>query len=82
MVRTVDADVVRPRFHSKRVQQAMVVVRIAVAFVDGDIDFVRAFHEIETLDRERHLAIARHLLRRHLLERRVGPVAAHAAGVE
>src|SRR5437867_2121356 len=82
MVRTVDADVVRSRFHAKRVQEAMVVVRIAVAFVDRDVDFVGTFDEIEVVDRERHLAVAEHPLGRQLFEPRVGAVTTDAVRVE
>jgi hypothetical protein len=82
MVRTVDADVVRPRLHAKRVEKAMVVVRIAVAFVDRDVHFVGPFDEIEVLDRERHLTVARHPFGRQLFEPRVGAVTTDAVGVE
>ena len=55
VARPVDADVVDPRLHPEGVQQPVVVVREAVALVDGDVELVGALDEIEALDRERRL---------------------------
>ena len=60
----------------------MVVVRKAVALVNGDVELVGALDEIEAVDRERHVRLAAQPLRIHLLDVRVGAVAAHAVGVE
>ena len=49
MARAVDAGVLEPRLHAKRVQQAVVVVRRAVALVHGDVQLVRPFDEIESV---------------------------------
>ena len=48
--RPVDADVLHPRLDAERVQQAVIVVRRAVALVDGDVELVRAFDQIERLE--------------------------------
>ena len=40
--RSVDADVLGARLHAERVEQAVIVVRIAVAPVDGDVELVGA----------------------------------------
>ena len=82
VARPVDADVLRARLHAERVEQAVVVVGIAVALVDGHVELVGAFDEIEAVDRERDLGLAGQPLRVHLLEVRVGAVAADAVGVE
>ena len=36
----------------------MVVVREAVALVDGDVELVGALDQVEAVDRERHLGLA------------------------
>lgn len=43
----VDAAVLDARLHAEGVEQAMVVVRRSVTFVHGDVELVRAFHQIE-----------------------------------
>ena len=58
MSRPVDADVVGPRLDPEGVEQAMVVVRKAVALVDGDVQLVGALDEVEALDRERGFGLA------------------------
>ena len=50
VLRAIDPDVLGARLHAERVQQAMVVVRVAVHLVDGDVELVRPFDEIEALD--------------------------------
>src|SRR5262249_44356707 len=80
--RPVDADVVRPRLDAKRVEETMVIVRVAVALVDRDVELVRPFDELEAIDRERGGRLAGDLLRVHLLEIRVCTVAADAVRVE
>ena len=72
----------RPRLHAERVEQPVVVVRKAVALVNGDVELVGAFDQIEALDRERDLGVAVQPLGIHLFEIRVGAVAADAVGVE
>ena len=67
MARAVDADVARARFHPERVELTMIVVRVAVAFVHRDVEFVGAFDEVEALDRERRLRFARQPFGIHLL---------------
>ena len=39
-----------PRLHAEGVEQAVIVVRRAVALVDGDVELVGAFDEIERVD--------------------------------
>ena len=82
MPRTIDADVARARLDAERVEEPMVIVRHAVAFVHGDVDLVGAFHEIQGLDVERHLGVAAEAFGLHVLRVGVGAVAAHAVGVE
>ena len=60
----------------------MIVVRISVQLVNGHIDLVRPFDEIETLDREERFGIAKDAHRLQFLDAGVGPVATHAFGVE
>ena len=60
----------------------MVVVRIAVELVHGDVEFVGAFDEVEAVDREDRLRVAEDALGLQLLEVGVGAVAADALGVE
>src|SRR5262249_41445720 len=82
MARPIDADVMRARFDAERVEQPVMVVRVAVALVDRDIELVGPFDEIEPVDRESALGIARQSLRRHLFEIGVRAVAADAVRVE
>src|SRR5690349_4915958 len=51
--RTIDPYILHAGLHPERVQQPMVVVRIAVDLVHGDVDFVRALDQVERFDRER-----------------------------
>src|SRR5262252_2797366 len=57
MSRPEDTDFMCSGFDTKRIQLPMVVVRCAVATMDGDIERVRAFHEIKVIDSESHFAI-------------------------
>ena len=78
----VDPDILGPRFDAERVQQPVIVVRIAVEFVDGNIELIRPFHEVEALDREHGLGVAKDALGSQLFDVSVGTIAAHAFGVE
>ena len=82
VARTVDADVLGPRLHAEGVEQAVVVVRIAVDLVDRDVELVGAFDEVERVDGEGGLGVAGQALGRQLLDVGVGAVAADAFGVE
>src|ERR1035437_6573582 len=82
MTRPVDADVVRPRLHAEGVQQPVVVVRSAVALVDGDVQLGRAFDQVEPFDRRRRLRVPCQARGIHLFEEGVRAVAAHAFGTE
>jgi hypothetical protein len=48
----IDPDVLDARLDPERVEQPVVVVRVAVALVNGRIDFIRALDEIEAVERE------------------------------
>ena len=83
VARPVDADVLAARLHAERVEQPVVVVRIAVARVDRDVELVGALDEVEALDHEIALAACpRQLDRLQLRDVGVGAVAADAVGVE
>src|SRR5262252_333097 len=82
MPRPVDADVVDAGLDAEGIEQAMVVVRDAVALVHGDVDLVGAFDQIEAVDGEGRFGVAGEAHRRHLLEIGVRAVAADALGVE
>src|SRR5258708_26322058 len=82
MARSVDADVVDGRLQAERVEQAVIVVGEAVALVDRDVDLVGALDEIEAVDGKRRFGLAAQMLRVHLLEIRVGAIAADAVRVE
>ncbi len=58
VARPIDADVLRARLHAEGVEQAVVVVRIAVELVHRDVELVGAFDEVEAVDRERHLGVS------------------------
>src|SRR5574339_999774 len=60
----------------------MVVVRIPVELVNGDVNLVRALDKIEAIDREERLCIAQHTHGLQLLNARVRAVTADAFGVE
>ena len=60
----------------------MVVVRIAIALVDGDIQLVRTLDQIEALDRECGFRLSGQPLRIHLFKKRIGSIAAHAVDIE
>ena len=60
----------------------MIVVRIPVALVHGDVQLVGSFNQVQTIDRKGHLIAAFEPLRRHLFEIRVRPVTTDAVGVE
>jgi hypothetical protein len=60
----------------------MVVVRIPISLVRGQIESIRAFDEIELVDRERHDGAAVNLRRLELFEIGVGAVDADVVGVE
>ena len=60
----------------------MIVVRIAVRLVSGEVQAIRAFDEIELVDRERDDAVAVDFGRLELFEIGVGAVDADVVGVE
>ncbi len=60
----------------------MVVVRVTVDLVDGDVEFIRAFHQIQALDREPRLGVAEDPFALELFNARVRAVAADAFRVE
>jgi len=74
----VDTDFPDAGLHAEGVEQAVKVVRIPVPLVHGNIQLVGAFHEIERVDRERHLAFAGDLFGREVLEVGVRAVAVDA----
>src|SRR4051794_7278723 len=78
----VNTDVLRTRFHAERVEQSMIVVRIAVEFVNGDVDLVGALDEIERVDGEEGLCVTQDAHRLQVLDIRVRAVTADAFGVE
>src|SRR5687768_3319395 len=78
----IDADVLGSRLHAERVEQAVIVVRIPVTFVDGHVQLVGAFDEIETPNVEIDLAVAEDLDRAEFLDVRVRTVTADPLGVE
>src|SRR5688572_28662080 len=64
----VDADFLAAGLHTERVQEAMIVVRISVALVHGDVELVSPFDEVERVDGKRHLAFAADLFGGEILE--------------
>src|SRR5262245_32760805 len=82
VMRTIDAHVRRPRLHAKGVEKPVVVVWIAVAGVNGDVELVCAFDEIEALDRKRDFGLTLETFWIHLLDEGVRAIAAHAVSVE
>src|SRR5262245_43655810 len=80
--RTINPDVLRPRLHTERVEQPMVVVGIAVELVNGNVNLVRALDEIEAGDREEHLSVAENAHGLEFLDARVRAVTADAFRVE
>ena len=82
VIGTVDADVANARLHAERVQQAVVVVRIAIRLVRRQVEAIRALDQIELVDREGHDAVAVDLGRLEFLEVGVGAVDADVVGVE
>src|SRR5262245_27890158 len=75
MLRPVDADVGRPRLHAERVEQPVIVVRIPVARVDGDIQLIRAFDQLEAVDFEGDFDLALPQQRVHMFDIGVRPLA-------
>src|SRR5689334_6834137 len=82
VLRTVDADVRRARLHAKRIELTVIVVRVPFDRMNGDVELVRAFDELEIIDGESNLRVAIETLRIHLFDERVGAVATHAVRVE
>src|SRR5262245_66468890 len=82
MTRAVDAGIGCPRLHSECVEQPVVVVWIPFAGVNGGVELVRALHQLQALNGKRDRCLAFEAARIHLLDERVGAVAAHAIGVE
>ena len=82
MAGAIDADVVHARLHAERIQQPVIVVRVAVALVHGDIELVGALDQVEAVDGEGRVAVAGEPLGIHFFQVRVRAVAAHAVGVE
>ena len=80
--RPVDADVLGARLDAERVEQAVVVVGIAVELVDRDVELVGALHQVEAVHREDRFGVAVDPRELELLEAGVGAVAADALGVE
>ena len=78
----IDANVLGPRLHPKGVEQAVVIVRIAVQLVDRDVQLVGALDEIEALDREARFGVADHAHGFQLFDAGVRAVAADAFRVE
>src|SRR5262249_17912521 len=82
VARPIDADIVDAGLHTEGVEKPMVIVRVAVTLVNGDVDFVGSLDELEAIDREGRLGIAGEPLGGHFLEVGIRPVAADAVGVE
>src|SRR5688572_24049679 len=77
---TVNPHFLAARLHAECVEQTVIVVRVSVSLVDGDIELVGAFDEIEALDTEGHFSFATGFLRHEALEVRIGAVAVDPVG--
>src|SRR6476660_51871 len=82
MRRPIDPDVPGPRLHPERIQEAVVVIRKAVALVNSHIKLVRALYEIQAVNRERDVSLATQPFRIHLLDVSIRSIATHPIGVE
>src|ERR1700704_6476898 len=82
MARSVDADVPGPRFDAERIQQPVIVVRDAVAFVYRDVQLVGALDELEALDGKDRFGAAAQSHRLHFLQIGVRAVTTDAVRVE
>src|SRR5688572_33382190 len=82
MARTVDADILDAGLHPEGVEEAMVVVRSALARVGGDVELVGAFHQVERVDMDLYLGFARERVGLALLDVRIGTVETDPVGAE
>ena len=80
--RTVDADVLMLDLTRNRVELAVVVVGEAVELVDGDVELVGPFDEVEPVDTKRTSPSPLSSVGLELFEVGVGAVAADAVAVE
>src|SRR5437016_2342140 len=82
VTRPVDAHVLRARPHPERVELAVVIVRRAPGAMDGDVQLVRALHEVQAVDHEADLRFTRELSWCAAVDIRIRAAAAHAVHIE
>src|SRR5215203_3975791 len=82
VIGAIDPDVANLRFHAEGVEQAMVIVGIAVGLVGSEVQAIRAFDEIELVHREGDVAVAVDLRRLKFLEIGIGAVNADVVRIE
>src|SRR5436190_24241943 len=58
MIGTVDADVSNQRLHSEGVEQAVIIVRIAVGLLRRQIETRGTFDKVEPIEREHDRSVA------------------------
>src|SRR4051812_30523896 len=82
MRRSEDADVLARRLHAERIEETVIVVGHAVLPMHGGVELVRAFDEVERIDREGHEAFASQFAWRAALDGGIRAVTADALDVE
>src|SRR4029450_5237762 len=78
----INPNVLRERLDPERVKKAVIIVRNAVALVNGDIDLICSLHQIQRVDLEADLGITSQQFWIHLFDIGVGTVAANTVSIE
>src|SRR5687768_4001487 len=82
VVGAIDANIANLRFHSKGVEQTMVVVRVTVGLVRRQVEPVGAFDKIQFVDPERHHGTTIDLGGLEFFEVGIRAIDANVVGVE
>src|SRR5687768_10044026 len=82
VIGTIDADVADLRLDAEGIEQAVIVVGVAVGLMRGQVEAIRPFDEIELVDPEGDDGSAFNLGRLKLFEVGVRAVDTHVVGVE
>src|SRR5713101_1899423 len=77
-----DTKLARQGPHRKRIAPSVVVVRRALARVDGHVDEVASSHEVELLERQGDLAARSEVGQRDVGQPRVAAIDAEAVGAQ
>src|SRR5215467_1410155 len=79
---TEDPDIAAARGNPECIEEAVVIVRRTVALMNGNVELVGAFDQIQAVDNKCHVRLAGQLMRLPLFQFGVGSKATHAVRIE